>query len=50
MDRDIPYDENAYCDICEHKGAFDFMGDYLCEQCAYEMIYDVENYFEEIED
>jgi uncharacterized membrane protein len=34
MSRDIPYDENATCDICGKKGAFDFMGDFICVECA----------------
>ena len=33
MSREIPYDENAECDICGHIGAFDFQGDYFCEGC-----------------
>ena len=35
MDRTVPYDKNAKCDECNKKGAYDFMGDYLCEKCAY---------------
>ena len=33
MSRDVPYDENEKCDICGKKGAFDFMGDFICENC-----------------
>ena len=33
MDRTVPYDENEICDICGKKGAFDFMGDCICEEC-----------------
>ncbi len=33
MSRDVPYDENEKCDICGKEGAFDFMGDFLCENC-----------------
>jgi hypothetical protein len=33
MDREIPYNENAECDLCGHIGAYDFMGDYLCDEC-----------------
>lgn len=33
MDREIPFDENAICDECGKQGAYDFMGDYLCEDC-----------------
>jgi hypothetical protein len=32
-DRTVPYDENAICDNCGKKGAHDFMGDYLCDDC-----------------
>lgn len=34
MDREIPFDEDAICDGCGCKGAYDFMGDYLCDKCA----------------
>jgi hypothetical protein len=34
MSREIPFDENAICDVCGKKGAFDFMGDYLCAECS----------------
>lgn len=33
MNRDIPFDEKATCDGCGKLGAFDFMGDYYCEEC-----------------
>jgi hypothetical protein len=33
-DRDVPFDENAICDICGVKGTYDFMGDLLCPKCA----------------
>ena len=33
MSRDIPFDEDAECDTCHKKGAFDFMGDYICPEC-----------------
>ena len=33
MDRTIPYDENAICDICGKQGAYDLMGDLVCEEC-----------------
>jgi len=36
MNREVPFDDDAICDICGHKGAFDFMGDYICESCASE--------------
>lgn len=32
--RNVPFDENAKCDDCGAKGAFDFMGDFLCTECA----------------
>lgn len=32
--RTVPYDENAICDGCGRKGAFDFMGDLICPDCA----------------
>lgn len=34
MSREIPFDENAECDWCGAIGAFDFMGDFLCPNCA----------------
>jgi len=34
MSRDVPYEAEAYCDLCNSKGAYDFMGDQLCECCA----------------
>lgn len=33
-DREVPFEEDAVCGQCGGKGAFDFMGDYLCEECA----------------
>lgn len=33
--REAPFEEDARCDSCGHKGAFDFMGDYLCASCAF---------------
>jgi len=33
MSRDVPYDEEAICDICGRKGAYDFTGDYFCDDC-----------------
>jgi hypothetical protein len=33
MSRNIPFAYNEYCDICNIRGAYDFMGDYLCEKC-----------------
>ena len=34
MDREIPFDENETCDVCGKKGAYDFMGDYICGECS----------------
>lgn len=33
MDRTIPFDEHAVCDICGEQGAFDYMGDCICSRC-----------------
>jgi hypothetical protein len=34
MSRQADFEPNAVCDSCGAKGAFDFMGDYLCGRCA----------------
>lgn len=34
MNRTIQFDDNLICDVCGHKGAYDFMGDYLCDECV----------------
>jgi hypothetical protein len=34
MSREVPFDESAICDECNAVGAYDFMGDILCEKCA----------------
>ena len=34
MNRTIPFDDNLICDVCGHKGAYDFMGYYLCDKCT----------------
>jgi len=34
MNREVPFDKDAKCDVCGSRGAYDFMGDYLCGQCA----------------
>lgn len=34
MSREIPFDKNAVCDSCGALGAFDYMGDYICPECA----------------
>ena len=33
MSRDIPYSPTEKCDACGKIGAFDFMGDFLCDKC-----------------
>jgi len=33
-DRTVPFDPEAICDICGSKGAYDFIGDVLCSDCA----------------
>lgn len=34
-DRTVPFDAKQKCDNCDAIGAFDFMGDYLCNKCAW---------------
>jgi len=34
MSREVPFDEAAKCDECGKIGAYDFMGDLLCPECA----------------
>lgn len=29
----MPYDKDEVCDICGLKGAYDFMGDLICDGC-----------------
>ena len=33
MSREVPFNENQKCDICDNIGAFDFMGDHICPNC-----------------
>lgn len=33
MDRTFPYDKTEKCDTCGEQGAFDMMGDFICEDC-----------------
>ena len=33
-DRVVPFEENELCDQCGEAGAYDFMGDLLCPECA----------------
>lgn len=41
-DREVPYDPKLKCDNCGNVGAFDFMGDYFCDVCAYNITYVLE--------
>ncbi len=34
MSRDIPFDPDQQCDDCSAIGAYDFYGDFLCDDCA----------------
>ena len=34
MSREVLLDPELHCDQCHIKGAYDFMGDYLCADCA----------------
>lgn len=34
MSKIVPFKEDAVCDDCGAKGAFDFMGDYFCDTCT----------------
>ncbi len=33
MMRQVPFNEWTHCDECGRLGAYDYMGDYLCEDC-----------------
>ena len=33
MDRTVPFNEDERCDNCHNFGVWDFMGDYLCQEC-----------------
>lgn len=33
MNREVPYNKNSYCDMCHKQGAYDFMGDFVCDDC-----------------
>jgi len=35
MGREIPFNEEAICDICGGSGAYDLMGDYICQSCLH---------------
>jgi len=45
--REILVEPDAICDYCGAKGAFDFMGDYVCPECALKMFEDMEEYEKE---
>jgi len=32
-DREVPFSSNEKCDTCGKVGAYDFMGDFICENC-----------------
>ena len=36
MSREVPFEDDAMCDICGSEGASDFMGDFMCDSCAEE--------------
>lgn len=44
IDRTIPYEPETVCDMCGEKGAFDFMGDFLCPECTQEALDGSESY------
>lgn len=33
MGRDVPFDVDEKCDICGEPGAYDFYGDFICQEC-----------------
>lgn len=35
MSREVPWAEDAHCDVCGQLGAYDFMGDYVCGKCLH---------------
>jgi len=34
MSRDVPFNPTDLCDICGKPGAWDFMGDLICQACV----------------
>ena len=32
-DKIVPFDPNDICDVCGKRGASDFMGDLICDEC-----------------
>lgn len=49
MDREVQYYMNEICDICGEKGAYDFMGDYICKNCVQEDYYLIDDSGKRIE-
>jgi len=47
MSREIPFIDTATCDECGKLGAFDFMGDYYCDDCMDEFYKDMDDFFGE---
>ncbi len=43
-DKEVPYREHEICDICGHYGAFDFYGDYVCEECLMKNVLKIDDY------
>jgi len=51
MVRDILYDPELECDNCGAIGAYDFMGDYLCENCiGFEIEEEGDSFFSDDDD
>jgi len=46
MSKDIRFYPEVQCDNCDAVGAFDFMGDYLCEKC---IDFQIDDVFEEVD-
>ena len=38
MGKDVPFEKSAKCDECGKIGAYDFMGDLFCPECAEKII------------
>ena len=36
-DREVEFDSTIECDLCGAKGAFDFYGDFICQNCINRM-------------
>lgn len=35
MNRIVPFEPGTKCDICDKLGASDFMGYFICDDCAF---------------